>query len=330
MNELTLNNCRQLITNRDMVKSVFAWDGGLIHLCCAGIYSAKGLAVNEAVLQASKNLIKEKVSAFSNFRGMARSPIAAMLATSEIPEQTLENGLQVYELLKKEFWSSTYLPLAAMIIAQMAPTYQYEQIASRTRTIYNRMKSEHPFLTSSEDSAFCALMALSEKSDETLIDEMEECYQQLKPNFFSGNAVQSLSHVLALCDGTVSEKCDRTMELFNRLKAAGRKYGTDYELPTLGVLAMSGGDLDSIVTEMIEIDEWLSEQKGFGFFGSITKKQRLMYAGILAQRDYINENTLQTAAVGSTISLIVAQQAAMCAAIAASSAAAASNSSSTS
>lgn len=324
MNESTLNNCQLLITNRERVKSVFSWDGGLIHLCCAGIYTAKGLAVDEEILEDCKNMIKSKVGMFSNFRSTARSPIAAMIATSKNPEQTLENGLLVYDLLKKEFWSSTYLPLAAMIIAQIADTYQFEQIASRTRVIYDRMKAEHPFLTSGEDSAFCALMALSEKSDEALIADMEDCYKELKPSFFSSNAVQSLSHVLALCEGSPTMKCNRTMELFDLLKASGRKYGTDYELPTLGVLAMTGANLQSIASDMIGIDDWLSEQKGFGLFSSITRKQRLMYAGILAQRDYINENTMQTAAVGSTITLIVAQEAAMCAAVAASAAAASS------
>lgn len=327
MNELTLTHCKQLIYNRDLIKSVFPWDGGLIQLCCAGIYSAKGLTVDEAVLRSSKELINEKVGVFSSFRNTARSPIAAMIATSRNPEGTFVNGLQVYAHLKKEFWSSAHLPLAAMIIAQKADIYQYEQIVNRTRSIYDRMKSEHPFLTSSEDSAFCALMALSKKTDDLLISEMEKCYQLLKPNFFSANSVQSLSHVLALCDGTAADKCSRSMELFERLEASGRKYGTGYELPTLGILAMSGVDLNKITADMIEIDDWLSKQKGFGFFGSITKKQRLMYAGILAQRDYINETTLQTAAVNSTIALIIAQEAAMCAAIAASTAAAASNSS---
>lgn len=208
-----------------------------------------------------------------------------------------------------------------MSIAQIAQPYQYEHIVNRTRVIYNRMKSEHPFLTSSEDSAFCALAALSEKSDDELIADMENCYRKLNSKFFSSNAVQSLSHVLALCDGTVEEKCGRTLELFDGLKVAGRKYGTDYELSTLGVLAMSGVDLEKIVSDMIEIDDWLSGQRGFGFFGSITRKQRLMYAGILAQRDYINENTMQIAAVGSTIALILAQQAAVCATAAASAAA---------
>lgn len=317
MNETTLNNCRRLIENRDLVKSVFAWESGLIHLCCAGIYSSKGLVVDKEILKDSKKLIKESVGVFSDFRSIASAPVAAMISASGNPEETLEKSLQVYNLLKKEFWSSTYLPLAAIIIAQKTEPYRYEEIVSRTRRIYNSMKEEHPFLTASEDGTFCALMALSDKSDETLINEMEACYQQLKPNFFSSNAVQSLSHVLALCDGTISEKCTRTMQLFDKLKAAKRRYGTDYELPTLGVLAMSGADLESIVADMIEIDDWLAKQKGLGVWGGVGPKQRLMYAGILAQQDYINENAMQTAAIGSAVALLIAQEAAMCAAIAA-------------
>lgn len=118
------------------------------------------------------------------------------------------------------------------------------------------------------------------------------------------------------------------MELFTRLKEAGYKYGTSYELPTLGILSMSKADSCEIVRDMIEVDDWLSNQKGFGFLGSVSKKQRLMYAGILVQKDYFSEETMQTAAVNGTISLLVAQEAAMCAAVAASSAAASSGASS--
>ena len=187
------------------------------------------------------------------------------------------------------------------------------------------MRADHPFLTSGEDSTFCALMALLDKPDEVLLGDAEECYKILKNNFFSSNAVQSLSHVLAMCDGEPKIKCQRTMELFQKLKEAGHKYGTSYELPTLGVLAMADGNQDEIVAEMAEIDQWLSEQKGFGFFSSISAKQRLMYAGMIAQQDYINDKMMQSAAVNGVISLTVAQQAAMCAAITASAATTANN-----
>ena len=62
------------------MKSVFTWDGGLIQLCCAGIYSEKGKNVDEVGLKRCRELLKKKVGVFSNFRGTARSPIAAMLA----------------------------------------------------------------------------------------------------------------------------------------------------------------------------------------------------------------------------------------------------------
>lgn len=327
MNDQISKSCKLLIDNKEQVKTVFPWDSGLIHMACAGIYVLKEKEVDVSVLKHCKEMIKEKVGLFSNFRSTASATIAAMLAISEDPERTLTNGLNVHQLLKKEFWSSTYLPLTAMIIAQMAEPHQYEAITARTRRIYNRIKAEHPILTSSEDSANCALMALSEKSDDQLINDIERCYNILKPNFFSSNAVQSLSHVLALGEESADVKCRKTMELFNGIKTAGYKYGTSYELPTLGVMALSEASKDKIIEDMLEINNWLSNQKGFGFFSSITAKQRLMYAGIVAQCEYINSDTMQTTVVNSTISLILAQEAAMCAAITASAAASASTSS---
>ena len=150
----------------------------------------------------------------------------------------------------------------------------------------------------------------------------------LSRNFSRG--MQSLAHVLSLCEGTPEEKCRRTMELFHNLKAAGRKYGTEYELPTLGIFALTDADSRQVAGEMLEIDSWLSEQKGFGALGSVGSKQRLMYAGMLAQKEHAAADVVQTAAVRSTVALIVAQEMVMCAAIAASTAAAAAASSSSS
>lgn len=325
MNERTLARCKNLIKNKETMKSAFAWEDGLTHLACAGIFINKEQTANEEMLLQCKDILKRNTGIFSNFISTAKPMIVAMLAANENPQLLMERGLKVYDLLKEEFMSSVYLPIAAMIIAQYADEARYAELAQRTRRIYKQMRADHPFLTSGEDSTFCALMALLDKPDEVLLGDAEECYKILKNNFFSSNAVQSLSHVLAMCDGEPEIKCQRTMELFQKLKEAGHKYGTSYELPTLGVLAMADGNQDEIVAEMAEIDQWLSEQKGFGFFSSISAKQRLMYAGMIAQQDYINDKMMQSAAVNGVISLIVAQQAAMCAAITASAAATANN-----
>ena len=325
MNERTLARCKNLIKNKETMKSAFAWEDGLTHLACAGIFINKEQTANEEMLLQCKDILKRNTGIFSNFKSTAKPMIVAMLAANENPQLLMERGLKVYDLLKEEFMSSVYLPIAAIIIAQYADEARYAELAQRTRRIYKQMRADHPFLTSGEDSTFCALMALLDKPDEVLLGDAEECYKILKNNFFSSNAVQSLSHVLAMCDGEPENKCQKTMELFQKLKEAGHKYGTSYELPTLGVLAMADGNQDEIAAEMAEIDQWLSEQKGFGFFSSISAKQRLMYAGMIAQQDYINDKMMQSAAVNGVISLIVAQQAAMCAAITASAAATANN-----
>ena len=325
MNERTLARCKNLIKNKETMKSAFAWEDGLTHLACAGIFINKEQTANEEMLLQCKDILKRNTGIFSNFKSTAKPMIVAMLAANENPQLLMERGLKVHDLLKEEFMSSVYLPIAAMIIAQYADEARYAELAQRTRRIYKQMRADHPFLTSGEDSTFCALMALLDKPDEVLLGDAEECYKTLKSNFFSSNAVQSLSHVLAMCDGEPEIKCQKTMELFQKLKEAGHTYGTSYELPTLGVLAMADGNQDEIAVEMAEIDQWLSEQKGFGFFSSISAKQRLMYAGMIAQQDYINDKMMQGAAVNGVISLIVAQQAAMCAAITASAAATANN-----
>ncbi len=312
--------CQQFIENRDKIKEVFVWNGGLIHLACAAIFTANNKTADIQLLFSSKQLLKQQVGPFSNFRNTAQAAMISMLAVSDYPGEYLEEGLDVYAALKKRFWSSTHLALAAMVIAQLTEKIEYMGIVERTRSIYDRMKSEHPFLTGSDDSAYCALMALSDKSDDVLLEDAQIIYTTLKEHFFSANAVQSLSHVLALAEGEIEKKVERTIELYRQLKMRGYKYGTSYELPTLGVLALGEQNITELVEEMIEVDTWLSKQKGFGFFGGVTNKQRLMYAGMLVGYQEDNDKMLQTATLNSTVSIIIAQQAAMMAAIAAGSA----------
>ncbi len=93
-------------------------------------------------------------------------------------------------------------------------------------------------------------------------------------------------------------------------KAKGYKYGTEYELATLGVLALLSENQNEIIEDIIETDDFLSEQKGYGFFG-VGKKQRIIYAGMLVTIDYTGQSdAMHSAAIGGTISVIAASSAA--------------------
>lgn len=330
MRNTLLTLCENFIKNRDTIKATFGWENTELYPICAALFTDKRQKVDASKMTYCRDIFKSQVGLFSNFRGTIKLVMISMMAIDAEPEQKLKKALEAYAALKNYFFTSDYLPLAAMIVSGLVRPDQYINVAERAKRIYKLMKDAHPFLTSSEDSVFAALLAISDLNDEQIVMETKCCYDFLKPEFFSGNAVQSLSHVLALGEGKAEDKCRKTVALFNGLKEQGYRYGKNEELATLGVLAMLPTDTDSLINDIIEVDNYLSTQKGYGIFG-IDKKQRLMHAGMLVSSDYIdnpNNLTMGSAAIGATISLIVAQQAAMCAVIAASSAAASSSSSS--
>ena len=194
--------CDSFIANRDVVKEAFRMESSHIYAVCANIFCARGIPADAAKLTESKALIRQKTGIFSSFRGIVRPPIACLLAVQDHPSSVLEQTLNCYDLLKKRFWGSEYLALLAFLLADMTKPGEEAEIIARGRIIYERMKAEHPFLTSTEDSIFAVLMAFSPHSDDELIADMETCYQLLRQRFPSGNALQAVSHVLALSEGT--------------------------------------------------------------------------------------------------------------------------------
>lgn len=316
--------CKNFIENRDILKKTLSWENHYFYPICAAIFVDKRQQANEVNLRRSKELLKKYTGVFSNFRGTAQLAMISMLAVDPNPAEKMEKALKVYELLKKDFWASDFLPLAAMTIADMVQPQQYAEIAVRTRRIYQLMKKEHPFLTASEDSVLAALLAMSNMTDGELIREMETCYQILKGEFHSSNAVQTLSHVLALGDGSAQVKCRDTIQLYQGLRQKGYKYGKEYELAILGVLALLPVDLNTVTMDVIEVDNFLAAQKGYsGVFG-MERKQRLMHAGMLVASDYIGHKEdyrMNSTTIGGMVALVIAQEVAMAATVAATSAA---------
>ncbi len=324
MKESLLKRCELFVQNVQTIKTEFRWENGYMYPLCAGLCIAKETMADAAALRACHDLLKQNTGLLSSFRGTPRMATITMLSLSPNPQERLERILEVYGRLKEVFWGSAYLIVAATAIADLAEPSEYEQIAQHTREIYTRMKEQHPLLTSGEDSAFAALLALSGLDDQYIEEEMERCYSILRPFFFmNGNAVQSLSHVLALGEASAEQKCKKALELIETLKASKHKYGVSYELATLGALVLMDIDVETLAREMMDADDFLKTQKGFGSFG-IGAHQRLMYAGMLTMCEYMPDaQTMRVAALNGVVSLIVAQQAAVCASIAAAGAASA-------
>lgn len=323
MKEILNTACERFITDRDMVKELFKWENSYIIPVSASIINGKADAEK---LSYCKKLVKKNKSAFSNFRGNVLLPLVAKLSVDPSPDEKLEKISKIYDVLKKYFFGSESLVFTATILADMISTDEASEISAKGKQIYKLMTKEHPFLTSSEDNVFAVLMALSEKNEKALINDMEACYKYLKKPFGSGNTVQTLSHILSLADGDSKEKSQRVVDIYEGLKNEGRKYSKYFELSILASLSLTDMSTDEIVSDILDVDAFLSEQDGYGFW-SIDKKTRLMHAAMIVSGVYSDNDNGNTAIVTGTLAMIAAQQAAMIAAVAATTTATASSSS---
>ena len=329
--------CEDFIANRDLLRKTFKWENSYLYPVCAGIFCARGVLADADKLLEAKQLLKDHTGMFSNFRGNLKLPVCSMLAAKSAPERRMENAMDNYKILRDQFLPSSYLALAAFFLADMGVSgNRAQEAAERGKRIYKRMKQEHHFLTSAEDSVFAVLMSFAEQSDDALIADMEACYTLVKRRFSSGNAAQSVSHVLALSPGKAEEKTAKFHQLYEAIRAAGGKYGRQCQLSTLAAVSVMDADVSEIVQDMMDVDTFLSDQKGYGIF-SMDRRTRMMHAAMLVSSDYcvrdaalaavmtdsISELASQTAVISGTLAIIAAQQAAMCAVIASSTAASA-------
>ena len=318
-------NARQItmdfIENRDIIKKAIKFESSYIYPVAANIFCAAGVKADADRLAECKKIIKKNAGFASYLKGVVLTPFAAKLCAADDPEVQFEKVMAMYGILKKHFRRSEYLALLATLLAEKTTAEEAERVAARGRVLYDMMKKEHPILTSSEDNVMAGFMAFSEKSDAQLIDDAEKCYELLKKKFSDKNAVQTVSHILAMTDGAPEEKVNRMIGIFDMFTAAGHKFGKHYELPMLAAVSVIEADEKELVDTVISIDDLLSGQKGYGAL-SLDKKTRLMHAAMLTADLYDDPDNAQAAVSASAIAVIAAQEAAMCAVIAASAAAA--------
>ncbi len=320
----------RFIENRDAVRAVFRMENDYIYPVCAQIFLAADKPVEREKLERCKALLKSTTGPFSTFRGNVRLPLLCVLASGDEPEARWERTQRCYRLLKESFFSSPYLALAALLLADSVPEADVPALAARGKALYQRMKKEHPFLTGQEDSVFALLLSQSSRTDDELIADMEKCYALLHEQFPAGDGLQTASHVLALSEEVPEDKAFRMIGLFHAIEEGGGKYGKDHHLPILAALSLGKRFQEDLARDILELDGLLSQHKGYkGIFG-MDKRTRAMHAAMLLslqERPDGPTELVNAAAQQATLAMIAAQQALMCAVIASSAASSAAASS---
>lgn len=311
MNQQLQEKCNLFGINREKIAKQFTWESAYIIPVSSMLYTGQNTMADIEKLKMCNSIVKKKAGAFSSFRGCVKMALVTEMALSQEPEVFFDQVSQIYKMLKKAGWSgSEHLVAAAMAIAGAMDAGEAGAVIDRTRALYDGMKKKHPFLTSSEDIAFAVLLAMSGLEQEELLAEMETCYNTLKPSFLSSNAVQMLSHILALDTREAQVKCRQVLDLQDQLKRRGKRFDSN-SLAILGGLVLLDIEQEKLVSEIVEADEYLKGQKGFGVFG-IGEKQRLLYAALLVMDRYVTEKeSMQMTMITSAVATILAQQMAM-------------------
>lgn len=285
---------------------------------CAYIFMMRNQEPNEEIMHLCKEIIRENNGIFSMFRGNAEKAMTALLACESDPGTVMELSEEAYRCLREEFSASHYLPILAYYMATSMSPERFEQFAYDTRTLYDHYNDMHPILTSEEDSIFIGLLNATGRNFRELVNETEEIWSDLKSEFrFHKDALQTAAHALTLCRGEGPAKAARFYNLFTRLRSEGYRFGKDYEMVPLAILANLGIDPEQIFMDFVECEQYLYECGGYGFWAGLSTQSRYMHTVLVLSVYYHNSNSELTAAFIVSVLMEIAREQAAAAAAAA-------------
>ena len=302
--------CDLFAENRNLVTKGFLLENSLVKIASALIYTEADKEADNEYLQECRKLLRKKAGALSDFRGISEMLVSAKLAQQADPERFMADISSAYKMFHEgRIFGSRYMALAAISICDAGKINQAKEIVEKANEILKGMKKEHPFLTSDEDTCFAVLLAMTDKSTEVILNEVEENFQILKKDFkFHDNAVYSLAQILAMKEGSNEQKCQRALEIYKAFENIKAKYGKGYELASIGTLIDIDRDANEMAKEIAEASAYLKSKKGFGML-DLDDRTRLMFSAILYGNTFAGSDTVSSStALESTIAMVIAQE----------------------
>ena len=303
--------CELLIQNRAAISDKFKFEKDVMSIVAALIFTGADKEADIEKLEECRKILSKHTSAFSEYRDAIKLALISEMALSGEPEQYIDDVKDVYRKLHKgKIKDNSYMVLAAMLICDLGRQDDADVIIEKYNEIMKHNEKQHPFLTDSEDIPYVILLALSGRSVDSVISDIDESFDYLKNicKIGSGSdSIQGLSEILALTDGDIREKCESVITIINALKAGKADIG-GYALPALGILINSGESAETIANDIIEADKYLRNCKGFDEKAAEIG-QRMMFAASLAAVSYEAASpAISNICIGSAFSIIKPKQ----------------------
>ncbi|MDO5445714.1 MAG: DUF4003 family protein [Eubacteriales bacterium] len=307
MNPILRNQCELLVENRKTVSSVFWSDFNILRITCASLYAGKNRRADADTMRECRRIVRKKKNFVSDFRGNINSMIVARMSMSASPEKYFDDLLEINGMFKRnKLIGSEYRILSAMIINDTVGPAKAKEHIDRLYEIYDGMSKRHAFLTSPSDLPMAAVISCCDLDADKVLEEMEQCFSVVKTKFrLRRGAVQSCSHVLSLNPADASSKCSKFFEVWDKLKESGHKYGSDYQLAVLAALSGLDMSTDEMVRDIMDADDYLKHNRGFGNF-ILGAKMRRMFAALLTISSHAESAASEASVAGSSAAIAAA------------------------
>lgn len=274
-----------------------------VSLAVTMMYLSRGREFDAASHLEVSRLIKKKEGFTSPLRAHLHHIVTAYLV---LGDGTAEEGLAKLNanqqaLNNSKFWKSAYTYLAGLMMDS-------PEQAQQARELYNAMKTYHPFLTSSEDIPYVALLSNREGEVQERAETMNRYYKELRTQGFSaGNHLQWLSQVMTF-DSPVfqPEVAGRVVAIRDFLKAENIKVRGEH-YPVLGFLAIANANGQALAA-VVETARALEASKLFRWYGSLILPSAVQLT--MAESAELRES--EAAVFSASVEMLMqAQQAAM-------------------
>lgn len=312
MTERLRNKCDLFLRNRNAVSKKFLFEKGIMSIAAGLIFTGADKEADIEKLTECRRILTKHTGFFSEYRDAVKLALLSEMALSETPEQYIEDVKAVYKKLHKgKFRDNSYMVLAAMLTCDLGKQESADEIVEKHNEIMKQMNKLHPILTDSEDISYVLLLALSDRPVDSIISDMNECFDYLKKTCkikAGPDSVQRLSEILALTEVDIREKCDKVISIYDILKNNKADITGGCAFSALGTLVGVDEAPEVIAREIMEADVFLDGCKGFDE-KSVNKNQRLMFAVMLAAESCgTSSSVISNTFINNALGIIKAQQ----------------------
>ena len=305
------NICGLFEKNRAAISKKFLFEKPLMSTAAALIFTGAGKEADIERMKECRSILNKHTGFFSEYRDTVKLALVSEMSLAADPEKYLEDVKAVYKKLHKgHFRDNSYMVLAAMLLCDLGRQNDADAVVEKHNEIMQRMNKLHPVITDSSDISYVILLALSDRTADSIIEDIETCLDHLKNTCkirVGSDSIQGLGEILALTDGDIFEKCGKVIKLYDLLKDNKAEIGgTGYS--SLGMLISIDETPEVIVGEILEADEYL---KQFRLFGkeSEDRSQRLMFAELLVASGYgTGASMINNAFINCAFGILKAQQ----------------------